>query len=95
MDDWDAYRLATAYVLAGAREDRATMDETFRQVLSDPFLLTHFIGGLTRLAHFLVIERTGSEEAALVWLEDRVRRLASLEPPSDDGGATSTPPPRT
>lgn len=82
MDDWEAYRLATAYVLAAAREDRGAMDDTFAQVVRDPYLLVRFVGGLTRLAHLLVLERTGSDEAARCWLEDRVRWLATLEPPA-------------
>jgi hypothetical protein len=81
VDDWEAYRLATAYVLAAAREDRGAMDDTFAQVVREPYLLVHFVGGLTRLAHLLAIERTGSEEAARGWLEDRVRWLATLDPP--------------
>jgi hypothetical protein len=85
VDDWDAYRLATAYVLAAAREDRGAMDDTFAQVVRDPHLLVHFVGGLTRLAHLLVLERTGSDEAALCWLEDRVRWLAALDPPRSGG----------
>jgi hypothetical protein len=84
VDDWEAYRLATAYVLAAAREDRATMDDTFAQVLSDPYLLVHFVGGLTRLTHLLVVERAGSEDAAVCWLEDRVRWLSTLEPPTPE-----------
>jgi len=81
VDDWEAYRLATAYVLAAAREDRGAMEDTFAQVVRDPYLLVHFVGGLTRLAHLLVLERTGSDEAARCWLEDRVHWLASLDPP--------------
>ena len=84
MDDWEAYRLATAYVLAAAREDRAAMDDTFAEVLHDPSLLVPFIGGLTRLAHLLVVERTGSDDAACGWLEERVRWLAALEPPATE-----------
>ncbi|MEJ2885261.1 hypothetical protein [Actinomycetospora aeridis] len=82
MDDWEAYRLATAYVLASAREDRGAMDETFAHVLRDPHVLVGFVGALTRLAHLLVVERTGSEDAARCWLEDRVRWLSSVDPPS-------------
>ncbi|GAA4909877.1 hypothetical protein EV188_101122 [Actinomycetospora succinea] len=82
MDDWEAYRLATAYVLAAARDDRGAMDDTFAQVVRDPHVLVPFVGGLTRLAHLLVVERTGSEDAARCWLEDRVRWLGDLEPPS-------------
>jgi hypothetical protein len=82
VDDWEAYRLATAYVLAAAREDRAAMDDTFAQVLRDPSLLVPFVGGLTRLARMLVVERAGSDDAAVCWLEDRVRWLATLEPPA-------------
>ena len=85
MDDWEAYRLATAYVLATAREDRGAMDDTFAQVVRDPRQLVGFVGGLTRLAHLLVLERTGSEQAAQCWLEDRVRWLASLDPPPAGG----------
>ena len=85
MDDWEAYRLATAYVLATAREDRGAMDDTFAEVVRDPSLLVHFVGGLTRLAHLLAVERTGSNEAAVCWLEDRVRWLASLDPPPGPG----------
>lgn len=81
MDDWEAYRLATAYVLAAAREDCGAMDDTFAQVVRDPYLLVHFVGGLTRLAHLLVLEKTGSDDAARCWLEERLRWLASLDPP--------------
>lgn len=81
MDDWEAYRLATSYVLATAREDRGAMDDTFARALQDPQVLVGFVGGLTRLAHLLVLERTGSEDAARCWLEDRVRWLAALDPP--------------
>jgi hypothetical protein len=84
VDDWEVYRLATAYVLAAAREDRDAMDDTFGQVVRDPYLLVNFVGGLTRLAHLLVVEHTGSEESARRWLEDRVRWLATLEPPRED-----------
>jgi len=83
VDDWEAYRLATAYVLAAAREDRRAMDDTFARVVQDPHVLVPFVGGLTRLAHLLVVERTGSEDAARWWLEDRVRWLAALDPPAD------------
>jgi hypothetical protein len=85
VDDWEAYRLATAYVLAAAREDRGAMDDTFAQVVRDPHQLVNFVGGLARLAHLLVLERTGSEQAALCWLEDRVGWLASLDPPPAEG----------
>lgn len=80
-DDWEVYRLATAYVLAAAREDHTAMDATFRQVVSDPYVLVNFIGGLARLAHDVIVDRTGSEDAAVTWLEDRVAWLATLDPP--------------
>jgi hypothetical protein len=83
VDDWETYRLATAYVLAAAREDRGAMDDTFALVLQDPQVLVRFVGALTRLAHLLVVERTGSEDAARCWLEDRVRWLGTFDPPAE------------